>query len=420
MKAISNELPAIAGGEPAFRERLPMVRPEGVDEAAARDLRAEYEAILTSRQLTNGVRVRAFEEAAAAWLGVPHAVAVASCTSGLLMALRALIGPAPRKDGRDEVILPSFTFHATAHSVVWNGFKPVFADCEPDTFCISPVAVRAQLSPRTAAILAVHMYGHPAEVEALAAIAAERGIALVFDAAHAFGSAWRTPQQPEEAARRIGRFGDAEIFSFSPTKLLVAGEGGLVTTRSAALAAQMRAARNYGDPGTYDPEIAGLNARMTEFHAALALRGLEGLEQRLRQRNAVRLRYEQRLAAVPGLRFQQIRAGCTSTCKDFSVLVDAAAFGASRDWLFDALVAENIEVKRYFWPPVHRQQLYRPVWDGRPLPVTDAISDSVLSVPIYSTLSDEAVDRVCDAIRRAHLYARSQRSPQLSAKETSA
>jgi len=364
-----------------------MVSPEGLPDASFAD---EIHRIVSSGQLTNGRRVREFEEAAAAYLGVPHGVAVSSCTAGLLLTLRVL-------GLRGEVILPSFTFHVTAHSVVWNGLRPVFADCEPDTFCVSAEAVRTQLSPRTAAVVAVHMYGHPADIPALEALAAERGIPLLFDAAHAFGSRFN--------GTRIGGFGTAEVFSFSPTKLLVAGEGGLVATRDAELARRLRAARNYGDPGTYDPEVLGLNARMSELHAALAQRGLESIEERIQQRNQIRARYERRLREVPGLSFQTIRPGCLSTCKDFSVLLDETQFGASRDWLFEALQRENIDVRRYFWPPVHRQKLYREVWDGRPLPVTESVSDGVLSLPIYSSLSDTAVEKVCDALARAQEFA---------------
>jgi dTDP-4-amino-4,6-dideoxygalactose transaminase len=349
---------------------------------------------LQSKQLTNGARVRAFEEAASKYLDVPHCVAVSSCTSGLLLVLRAL-------GLEGEVILPSFTFHVTAHAAVWNGLKPVFADCDLETFCLSPEAVLDKLTSRTSAILAVHMYGHPADVEALEAIAKKRGIALVLDAAHAFGS--------ESGGKRIGGFGAAEVFSFSPTKLLVAAEGGLVATRDEKLAALLRAGRNYGDRGNYDPDMVGLNARMSELHAALALRGLPGLDGRLRRRNEIRRRYERNLSALPGLNFQSIRPGCATTCKDFSILVDAAQFGAPREWLFEALTKENIEVKRYFWPPVHRQKLYRGRWDGQPLPATDRISDNVISLPIYSSLADKSVDRVCEAIARAQAFARKSR-----------
>src|SRR3984893_1239064 len=212
MSIVDRVRAGIGACTPAFRKLLPIVDPEGVPgEEFLEDVRR----ILASKQLTNGAYVRRFEEAAAAYLGVEQCVAVSSCTSGLLLVLKAL-------DLQGEVILPSFTFHATAHAVVWNGLKPVFADCEAKTFCIDPQEVRAKLSPGTAAILAVHLFGNPAAVKELEDIAAEMEIPLVFDAAHAFGSRSRGTQ--------IGGFGTAEVFSFSPTKLVVAGEGGLIAT----------------------------------------------------------------------------------------------------------------------------------------------------------------------------------------------
>ncbi|MGH9684181.1 MAG: DegT/DnrJ/EryC1/StrS family aminotransferase [Candidatus Acidiferrales bacterium] len=386
MPAESAHLPAIAGGRPMFERLLPIVKPEGLPD---RSFLKDVSAILESRQLTNGKRVKHFEHAAADFLGVRHCIAVSSCTAGLLLVLRAL-------NLRGEVILPSFTFHSTAHSVVWNGLKPVFADCDPQTFCIDPESVRSRLSPQTSAILAVHLFGNPAPVRLLAEISNHRGVPVVYDAAHAYGSS--------AGGTRVGAFGVAEVFSFSPTKVLVAGEGGLITTGDAVLAERLRAARNYGDSGSYDPELIGLNARMSEFHAALAVRGLDGVNERVTRRNEIRQRYEQRLQSVPGLCFQCVLAGDRSACKDFSVIVDERQFGQSRDWLVDALQKENIQVRRYFWPPVHRQTLYREVWDSRPLPVTDYVSSRILSLPIYSSLEDEAVEKVCDAIVRMHEF----------------
>jgi dTDP-4-amino-4,6-dideoxygalactose transaminase len=388
----------VSNCSPAFEKRVPIVSPEGLPhDEFLNDVRR----ILSSRQLTNAKFVREFEEAAAEYLGVQHCVAVASCTAGLILTLRAL-------DLQGEVILPSFTFHATAHSVLWNGLKPVFADCDPETFCIDPRAIKSQLSEKTAAILAVHLFGNPASVVNLQTIASDQGIPLIYDAAHAFGS--------DVNERRVGTFGTAEVFSFSPTKLLVAGEGGMVTTRDADLARKLRAARNYGDSGNYDPDLAGLNARMSEFHAALALRGLAGLDARIARRNQIRLRYEQRLGPIPGVSFQCVPYGNRSACKDFGILVDETAFGKSRDWLVNAMEKENIQVRRYFWPPVHRQKLYCDIWDRQPLPITERISSSILNLPIYSTLSTKQIDKVCDAVFRSYElanksgFARAQRA----------
>jgi dTDP-4-amino-4,6-dideoxygalactose transaminase len=365
---------------------LPIVDPEGVP---GEEFLEEVRGILASKQLTNGAYVKKFEEAAAEYLGVAHCVAVSSCTAGLLLVLKAL-------DLRGEVILPSFTFHATAHAVVWNGLTPVFADCDAKTFCIAPQAVRARVSNRTAAILAVHLFGNPSAVKELEEIAAGLRIPLVFDAAHAFGSVSHDAH--------VGGFGTAEVFSFSPTKLVVAGEGGLVATRDPELAEKLRAARNYGDAGNYDPEILGVNARMSEINAAMALHGLVGLEARIERRNEIRTRYERKLREVEGLRFQEVAKGERSTCKDFSVIVDEKEFGQSRDWLVELLHRENIGARKYFSPPVHRQKLYGAMWDGRALPVTDMVSDGVVSLPIYSSLTDESVDKVCEVIWRAERF----------------
>jgi dTDP-4-amino-4,6-dideoxygalactose transaminase len=371
---------------------LPIVDPEGVP---GDEFLEEVRGILASKQLTNGAYVRKFEEAAAGYLGVENCVAVSNCTAGLLLVLKAL-------NLRGEVILPSFTFHATAHAVVWNGLTPVFADCDAKTFCIAPQAVRAQVSRRTAAILAVHLFGNPAAVKELEEIAGELQIPLVFDAAHAFGSL--------SHGVHVGGFGTAEVFSFSPTKLVVAGEGGLVATRDAGLAERLRAARNYGDAGNYDPEIVGVNARMSEIHAAMALHGLAELDARIERRNEIRTRYERKLGDMKGLRFQEISEGARSTFKDFSLIVDEKGFGHSRDWLLKRLCLENIGARKYFSPPVHRQKLYRAMWDGLALPVTDLVSDGVVSLPIYSSLTDESVEKVCEVIRRAQRLDNSKRA----------
>jgi dTDP-4-amino-4,6-dideoxygalactose transaminase len=379
--------PAIAGGLPMFERLVPIASPEL---SAGRNFQRRIERILTSRQLTNGAYVRELEDATARYLGVRSCVAVANCTSGLMLLWR-LLGI------EGEVILPSFTFHATAHSLLWNQLKPVFADCDAQTFCVDPASVRSRMSSKTAAILAVHLFGNPAAVDELEQIAARAGLPVIYDAAHAFGARVRELQ--------VGQFGIAEVFSLSPTKLLVAAEGGLIATNDDNLAKALRAARNYGDTGTYDPESLGLNARMSELHAALALDGLGEVGARIERRNEIRAQYALRLGAVPGLSFQYVARENRSSCKDFSVVVDKERFGLSRDQLMAALEKENIGVRRYFWPPVHRQKLYRDLWDRRPLPVTDRISDNVVSLPIYSSLKDEQVSQISDAIARIHEYA---------------
>lgn len=382
------DAPAIYGGVPVLQEPLRFIKP--TLPPLQRVLKT-YRPVYDSGVITNADLVTRFEAAARERLSAAHCVAVSSCTSGLAMVLRAL-------DLKGEVILPSFTFFATGHAILWNGLTPVFADCDAETWTLDPASVEAGITERTSAIVAVHLYGNPCDVDALERIAAKHRLRLIFDAAHGFGSVYR--------GRPVGQFGDAEVFSLSPTKLLVAGEGGLVSTSDAALAHRIRAARNYGDLGAYDPELLGFNARMTEFNAALALAGLGMMKAKIGRHNKIADLYTSCLAGVPGLRFQTVCKQDVSTYKDYSVLVDADEFGLSRDRLAEALLAENIVTKKYFSPPLHKQMLYRQFWksqDGSGWN-TDYIADTVLSLPVYESLSDETVEAVGYAIKRIARY----------------
>jgi dTDP-4-amino-4,6-dideoxygalactose transaminase len=297
-------------------------------------------------------------------------------------------------DVKGEVILPSFTFFATGHAVLWNGLEPVFGDCDQGTWTIDPVEVEARITERTEAILAVHLYGNPARIDELQWIAKRHGLKLIFDAAHAFGSSYR--------GSPVGGFGDAEVFSLSPTKLLVAGEGGLVCTNDPTLARRIRAARNYGDAGSYDPELLGLSARMTEFNAAMALAGLDLVDHKVKRHNEIAEQYTNLLASTPGIRFQQVEKDDCSAYKDFSVLVSRAGFGMSRDAVAEALLNEGIPTKKYFYPPLHLQRLFTANGAGSHVMLhnTEKVSEDVLSLPIYESLPSEAVERIALAIRR--------------------
>jgi dTDP-4-amino-4,6-dideoxygalactose transaminase len=337
--------------------------------------------------LTNGDIVVRLEETVADRLGVAHCVAVSSCTSGLMLVLKAL-------GINGDVILPSFTFFATGHAVLWNGLRPVFADCDKQDWTVDATDVERRITERTSAILAVHLYGNPARIEVLQRIATKHGLKLIFDAAHAFGSSYR--------GSPIGGFGDAEVFSLSPTKLLVAGEGGLVCTNDSTLARLVRAARNYGDNGSYNPELVGLNARMTEFNAALALAGMDMVERKVERHNQIAKLYTNLFAATPGITLQRVDTDDRSAYKDFSVLISPADFGMNRDRVGDLLQEQGIPTKKYFCPPLHRQKVftsYCPSGDAG-LSNTARISQTVLSLPIYEALSDETVRRVALAIRQ--------------------
>jgi dTDP-4-amino-4,6-dideoxygalactose transaminase len=379
----------------AFEELFPFMRPTLPD---LKDVIEEYQSTYQNGLLTNSGLVARLEAAVAERLGVKHCVAVSSCTSGLMMVLRAL-------GLSGEVIVPSFTFFATGHATLWNGLTPVFANSELDTWNASPSDIERKITEKTSAILAVHLYGNPCDIPALEGLAQRHRVKLIFDAAHAFGSAYR--------GKPIGSFGDAEVFSLSPTKLLVAGEGGLVTTGDAKLAAAVRAMRNYGDIGAYNPEWLGLNARMTEFNAALALRGLPLIDAKVRRRNSIAQTYTEILSSLPGVRFQNTDPQDTHTYKDYSIHITPEMLGMTRDELANALLNQNIETKKYFYPPLHQQSLYRKFHDParNDLSQTEFLADGILSLPIYESLPDETVIAVAETLKRIVDSKRDGRAP---------
>jgi dTDP-4-amino-4,6-dideoxygalactose transaminase len=375
-------LPAVRGGRPLFPDGLPLARPTVPDVDI---LVEELRDVLTSGVLTNGPRVRALEEAAADYLDVRHAVAVSTCTAGLMLVLRGT-------DLTGDVIVPSFTFQATAHAVSWNGLRPAFADIDPETLTLSATAASRATGMRTSAILATHTYGTPADVDGLTEAARQSGVRLFFDAAHAFGS--------RHGDRPVGGFGDAEVFSLTPTKPVVAGEGGIVATNDDDLAARVRRLRDYGKEDDYDVRVIGLNARLSELHAAVALASLRGLDERIEQRNALANGYRRALAGVPGISFPSVRPGDLSTYKDFTVLIDREAMGLDAPTLAEALAAEGVETRRYYSPPVHRTTAYRAVANGTWLPVTDHAAVRVLTLPLWVGMTPGDAGRVAEGIER--------------------
>jgi dTDP-4-amino-4,6-dideoxygalactose transaminase len=396
-----NDLPAIHGGRPLLSQRFRFIRPTL---PSLETVLGNYRPAYDNGLITNADVVGKFEAGVAERLEVKHCVAVSSCTSGLMMVERAL-------GLTGEIIIPSFTFFATGHSARWNNLTPVFADCEPDTWNVDVADVERKITERTSALLIVHLYGNPANVEALTRIAKRHKLKLIFDGAHAFGSRYR--------GRPVGQFGDAEVFSLSPTKLLVAGEGGLVTTNDDTLARAIRGMRNYGDTGAYDPEWLGMNARMSEFNAALGLAGLPDVDERVSRRNHIAQMYTDNLASLPGLRFQTVHPQDVNTYKDYSIHVTPEKFGLTRDELAEGLLAENIETKKYFYPPMHMQTLYRSFHKAakKDLRQTEEVTGGILSLPIYESLPDSTIETVAQAIHRLARHAAAHKEVSLPGRQ---
>lgn len=379
-------LPAILGNEPAFDPPLPFARPtiEGRG-----DLTKRFGEILESGRLTDGPITRQLEESVSEAFHVDHCVAVSSATTGLMILIQAL-------DPGGPVLVPSFTFAATADAVAWNGLPILFADCSPETWCLHPDDIYGQ----PAMVLAVHVSGVPCDVDGLQRAADQLGAPLIYDAAHGAGSLVGI----DGRSIPLGGFGRAEVFSLTPTKVMNGAEGGLITTNDSDLADRLRIARNYGNPGDYDTAFPGLNARLSELHAAVALHSLDHLEEWSQQRNAIATRYRHGLGSLPGLSFQQVPPGSRSSFKDFTTLVDGSVFGCSRQALTAALAAEGVPTRQYYSPPLHRQKAFRGQ-TTKDLPVTDRLARQVLTLPIWSHLAVEKVDQIVDVVASIQTHA---------------
>ena len=377
---------AVLGGPPAFREPLHVGRPVLGD----RDrLRGRLEEVFDRGWVTNdGPLVRELEEKVAALVGVEHCVATANGTLALQLLLRAC-------ELKGRVILPSFTFVATAHAVHWEGLEVVFGDIEPTTHNLDAASAEGLVDNETAAILAVHLWGRPAPVAELEALARRRGVALLFDAAQAFGSAY--------GGRAVGRFGLGEVFSFHATKLIHTFEGGAVTTNEREVANRVRLMRNFGFEG-YDRVVTpGINGKMTEVGAAMGLTLLERLDELVAARRRIYERYEIGLARVPGVRLVSHPPDGSSNHQHVVIEVDDREAGLARDDLHRVLWAENVRARRYFYPGCHRMEPYRsldPDADGR-LPNTNLVASRVLSLPTGGGVGDFEVDRVCELVEIA-------------------
>ena len=378
------ELPAILGGEPAFQNKVNIVRPVLPDFS---EMAEGVQRIVSSGMVTKGEYLKAFEKEVREHLNVRHAIAVSSCTSGLMLTYRGL-------GLTGDVVVPSFTFMATVSAMVWSGLRPVYADVQRGTTNLDPEAAEAAITPQTSAIVAVHNFGNPAELDALKAVADRHGLKLIIDSAHGFGALYQG--QP------VGGQADAHVFSLSPTKLLITGEGGIVATNDDELAGKLIMGREYGNSGNYDSAFAGLNARMPELNALMGLYSLKRLEDAARSRNHTADLYQELLGILPGVAFQEVLPGNRNSYKDFSVTFDPQAFGLTRDELSIALAAENIDTRKYYEPPVHRQTAYAGFYDGRALPHTDWLSAASLSFPMWSNMEPQMVMRIADAIQRIY------------------
>lgn len=347
---------------------------------------ARVERILDARWFTNhGPCVLELEAALSRHLGVKHCISVCNATVGLEIAIRAL-------GMQGEVIVPSLTFVATAHALQWQQIRPVFCDVDPSTHLIDPLQIERLITPRTTGILGVHLWGRPCNVDALQAIADRHGLQLLFDAAHAFGCSHQ--------GRMVGNFGRAEVFSFHATKFFNSFEGGAITTNDDEVAQQLRLMTNFGFAGYDNVVHIGTNGKMSEVAAAMGLTSLESVDEFVAVNRRNHEIYRDRLAAIPGLKLCRFDGDERNNYQYVVVEVTPQPDGPTRDELVKALWAENVMVRKYFWPGCHLMEPYRTLYpdDAARLPHTESVAAKLLILPTGTAMRAEDILQVCDLL----------------------
>jgi dTDP-4-amino-4,6-dideoxygalactose transaminase len=392
-------LPAIEGGDPVRDEGEEMGYggqsiTEADKEAVSRALEGEY--------ITRGPTVDGFEAAVADYVGVDHAVAVTSGTAAL-----HLLGRAVGLGAGDEVITTPLTFASTAHAAVYSGATPVFADVKSDTRNVDPDAVRERVTDETVGLIPMHYAGQPCEVDELLAIADEHDLTVIWDACHALGSTWRGEQ--------AGSHRDAAIFSFHPVKNITTAEGGMVVTDDAEIAERVRSLRsfemNYSPEGHEDEpwfqvtEGLGYNYNFTDLQAALGLSQLERIESFKRRRSEIVARYDEAFSEVGGLETPTVKDDVDPMWHLYAVEI-GEGFGCDRKRFVEAMHAENLYVQVHY-VPLHYHPFFQEEfgYERGEFPVTEAVYDGLVSLPLYPAMDDDDVEDVIEAVRRIHGYA---------------
>jgi len=341
------------------------------------------ETILDNQWLTNnGPYVQEFEQRISELVGARHCIAMCNGTVALEIAIRAL-------DMTGEVIIPSATFIATAHALQWQAINPVFCDIDEETHTIDPDQIRNMITPRTTGIIPVHIWGRPCDTNTIAEIAKEHGLKVLYDAAHAFSS--------RHNGTMIGNFGDAEVFSFHATKFINTFEGGAVVTNNDDLALKMRLMKNFGFHGYDNVIYIGTNGKMNEVSAAMGLASLESLDDVIAVNRTNYHQYREELSMIPGISLVEYNQENLPNYQYIIIEVDENLTHLSRDQIVRILHAENLLVRRYFYPGCHRMEPYRSYFPhaGLLLPNTEKVLSRVMSLPNGTSMSSEIISRIC-------------------------
>ena len=361
-------------------------RPNIGDRAA---LLSRINDILDRRWLSNnGPVVQEFERKIAEVLGLKHVLAMCNATAAIEIAARAL-------GMHGEVILPSYTFIATAHALQWQGITTVFADMDPATHNIDPAKIEELITPRTTGIVGVHVWGRACETAAIESIATKHNLKVMYDASHGFGCSTK--------GRMLGGFGSCEVFSFHATKFINCFEGGVVATNDDDLAYQMRMMTNFGFTGYDRVEYLGINGKMNEVCAAMGLTNLEAIDEIIAVNKRNYLAYCEELRSVAGVSVIRYNPAERNNYQYVVIEVDPDVCPRNRDEIVEALHAENVIARKYFWPGCHRMEPYRTTQPDtwKRLPETERVAARVIVLPTGQTVDEATVRRVCGIIKSA-------------------
>lgn len=378
---------AIAGAPPLFSKPLHVGRPNVGNRER---LLQRINDMLDRRWFSNhGPFVQEFEKGIENLLGVKHCIAMCNGTVALEIAIRAL-------DMKGEVIVPSFTFIATAHALQWQEITPVFADIDPLTHNLHPLAVEKMITPKTTGIIGVHLWGRPCDTSGLQSVANKHGLKLMFDASHSFACA--------HDGRMIGNFGKCEVFSFHATKFFNTFEGGAVVTNDDALAEKMRLMKNFGFAGYDNVIYVGTNGKMTEICAAMGLTGLESIDDCIEKNRQNYDCYYEHLNCIPGIRLLNYNNLQRSNYQYIVAELDEKSFGISRDILLKVLHSENVLARRYFYPGCHNMQPYKQLFPHARLllPHTEQLCQVIFALPTGQAVSEIEIESISAIIRFAH------------------
>lgn len=377
---------AIFSNKPAFSSLLHVGRPNIGNRQHFLELMND---MLDRRWFSNeGPYVKELENKIAEYLGVKHCIVMCNGTIALEIAIRAL-------ELKGEVIVPSFTFIATAHSLQWQEITPVFCDIDPRTHQIDPKAIEKMITPRTSGILGVHTWGKPCDIDALSDLSRRHHLKLFFDAAHAFGCSYK--------GKMIGNFGSAEVFSFHATKFFNSLEGGAVVTNNDDLAAKMQLMKNFGFYGYDNVIYIGTNGKMNEASAAMGLANLESLDEFVADNRRNYDCYKSGLKDIPGIKILRYKNHEKHNYQYIIMEVDESGAGLNRDELLKVLHSENILARRYFYPGCHRMEPYRSYfpYSHLMLPETEKVVQRVLVLPTGTTIMPDHISTICSIIRTA-------------------